>query len=113
MKLLYVKGSPRGTSSQSAKVAATFLEAYRAKHPDAVKRFQLSINQGAAWADKNPDLARAALEKWLKTTVTKTRHFHADTIDPAMLQPFLDAATKYGLLSRRILVSEFTFSPPQ
>ena len=36
MKLLYVKGSPRGTSSQSAKVAATFLEAYRAKHPDAV-----------------------------------------------------------------------------
>jgi NitT/TauT family transport system substrate-binding protein len=83
------------------------------KHPDAVKRFQLSINQGAAWADKNPDLARAALEKWLKITVTKTRHFHSDTLDPALIQPFLDAATKYGLLSRRILVSEFTFSPPQ
>jgi FMN-dependent NADH-azoreductase len=36
MKLLYVKGSPRAASSQSAKVAATFLESYKTKHPDAV-----------------------------------------------------------------------------
>ena len=36
MKLLFVKGSPRGASSQSAKVAESFLAEYRARHPDAV-----------------------------------------------------------------------------
>src|ERR1700722_411258 len=35
MKLLYVKGSPRGDSARSAKVATAFLDAYRAKNPDA------------------------------------------------------------------------------
>ena len=35
MKLLYVKGSPRGTSSQSTKVAEAALTAYRSKNPGA------------------------------------------------------------------------------
>lgn len=35
MKLLYVKGSPRGDRSKSAQVADAFLDAYRAKHPGA------------------------------------------------------------------------------
>ena len=35
MKLLYVKGSPRGASSQSTKVAEATLAAYRKKNPSA------------------------------------------------------------------------------
>ncbi|MGG1948939.1 NAD(P)H-dependent oxidoreductase [Trinickia sp. NRRL B-1857] len=35
MKLLYVKGSPRGDRSRSAQVAALFIAAYRARHPNA------------------------------------------------------------------------------
>lgn len=35
MKLLYVKGSPRGASSQSTKVAEATLAAYRKKNPGA------------------------------------------------------------------------------
>ncbi len=35
-KLLYVKCSPRGERSKSAKLDEAFLAAYRAKHPDAV-----------------------------------------------------------------------------
>ncbi|MFP6560159.1 FMN-dependent NADH-azoreductase [Paraburkholderia sp. B3] len=35
MKLLYVKGSPRGDRSRSAQVAAAFIETYRARHPNA------------------------------------------------------------------------------
>lgn len=33
MKLLFVKGSPRGKQSTSARVADSFLSAYRARHP--------------------------------------------------------------------------------
>ena len=36
MKLLYVKGSPRGERSRSAQVAAAFVAAWKAKHPDGV-----------------------------------------------------------------------------
>ncbi len=35
MKLLYVKGSPRGEKSTSARVAESFLSAYRTKNPGA------------------------------------------------------------------------------
>ena len=36
MKLLVVKGSPRGTSSKSGEVAAAYITAYKAKNPGAV-----------------------------------------------------------------------------
>lgn len=36
MKLLVVKGSPRGTSSKSGEVAAAYIAAYKAKNPNAV-----------------------------------------------------------------------------
>ena len=35
MKLLFIKGSPRGASSQSTKAAEAFLAAYRSKNPGA------------------------------------------------------------------------------
>lgn len=36
MKLLVVKGSPRGASSKSGEVAAIYIEAYKARNPTAV-----------------------------------------------------------------------------
>lgn len=36
MKLLVVKGSPRGTSSKSGEVAAAYIAAYKAKNPNAI-----------------------------------------------------------------------------
>lgn len=83
---------------------------WAAKNPDLVRKFQLAINEGAAWADANPELAKATLEKWLKTKITKMRHFHSDTLDPAMIQPLLDVATKYGTLSRPMTASELIYS---
>lgn len=35
MKLLYIKGSPRGGKSKSGHVAESFLDSYRANHPEA------------------------------------------------------------------------------
>jgi NitT/TauT family transport system substrate-binding protein len=84
---------------------------WAAKNPDALKRFRLAISEAADWADKNPDLAKQALGKWLKTHITKIRHFHADTIDAAMMQPFLDAAKKYGILQRPVSASDLIYPP--
>jgi len=85
--------------------------AYAAKNPDVVRRFQLAINQADAWADRNPDLARAALEKWLKMKFVKFRKGHVTTLDPAMIQPMLDFAAKYKFLPRPMNASEMIYTP--
>lgn len=36
MKLLFIKGSPRGEKSKSGQIGSSFIAAYRAKHPGAV-----------------------------------------------------------------------------
>jgi FMN-dependent NADH-azoreductase len=42
MKLLYVKGSPRGERSKSAQIASAFIDAYRERHPNAeIEEFDL------------------------------------------------------------------------
>jgi ABC-type nitrate/sulfonate/bicarbonate transport system substrate-binding protein len=86
---------------------------YVAKNPDVIRRFALSINQGAAWADKNPPLARAALEKWLKIKDARFRHGHVDTLDPALVQPMLDFAAKYKFLPRPVAASEMIYTAPK
>lgn len=49
MKLLFVKGSPRGEKSTSTRVADSFLSAYRAKHPDA------QIDEIDLWQEPLPE----------------------------------------------------------
>lgn len=49
MKLLYIKGSPRGDRSRSAQVADAFLAAYRDKHPGA------EIEELDLWQAKLPE----------------------------------------------------------
>jgi NitT/TauT family transport system substrate-binding protein len=87
---------------------------YAAKNPDVVRRFQLSINQAAAWSDRNPELARQALQKWLKIKdVTFRKGQHTDTLDPALVQPMLDFAAKFKFLSRTLPASEMIYAPPK
>lgn len=49
MKLLFVKGSPRGASSHSTKVAEAALTAYRSKHPSA------TIDEVDLWQTRLPE----------------------------------------------------------
>ena len=38
-----------------------------------------------------------------------TRCSYAETVNPAQIQPLLDAATKYGILSRAVAASELIY----
>mgnify|MGYP002538085855 CR=1 FL=1 len=49
MKLLFVKGSPRGKQSTSARVADSFLSAYRARHPN------VQIDEIDLWQEPLPE----------------------------------------------------------
>lgn len=85
--------------------------AFAVKNPDVIRRFQLSINEGAAWAERNPELGRAALEKWLKLKTTRLRHLHSDKLEPSLMQAILDFATKYGMLSKPVNAADLIYAP--
>lgn len=68
-------------------------------HPDAVRKFAAAINQAAAWATRNPVAAAAVLQKYMKVTYPRAHEYHGRTLDPAFIQPILDASYRYKLLT--------------
>lgn len=55
---------------------------------------------------KNPAAAAAVLRKYLKTTQLLAHEQHARSLDPAMLQPLIDAAYKYNVLPKPLDVRD-------
>jgi NitT/TauT family transport system substrate-binding protein len=74
-------------------------EDWAAQHPDAARKFAAAINQAGAWATRNPVAAAAVLQKYMKVTYTRAHEYHARTVDPAFIQPIIDAAVRYKLLT--------------
>lgn len=88
MKLLYVKGSPRGEKSTSTRVAESFLTTYRAKHPRA------KIDAIDLWQENLPefdgDKAAAKMSFFGEGTLEGTRKTAWDQI-VAITQRFTNA----------------------
>ncbi len=70
------------------------------RNGDTIKRFTGAINDASAWAVKNPEAAATTLQKYMKVTFTRAHEYHARTLDPALIQPLLDAAAHYKVLDR-------------
>jgi NitT/TauT family transport system substrate-binding protein len=68
-------------------------------HPDAVARFQVAIKRTAAWANVHRKEAGDILLRYLKmdpeVAATMRMPQFALTLDPALLQPPIDATSKY------------------
>lgn len=75
-------------------------------NPDTVRKFAAALNEASAWAVKNPDAAGAVLRKYLRTTTQQAHERHARSLDPALLQPLVDAAVRYNILPRPIDIRE-------
>ena len=69
------------------------------QHPDVVRKFAAAINQAGAWATRNPVAAAAVLQKYMKVTYSTAHEYHGRTLDPAFIQPVLDASVRYKLLT--------------
>jgi NitT/TauT family transport system substrate-binding protein len=79
---------------------------WASSHPDQVRRFQVAINQAAAWAVQNPEAAAQVLGKYLKINMQRAHEYHARSLDPSLVQPLLDGAVRYKILSRPIKAEE-------
>jgi NitT/TauT family transport system substrate-binding protein len=68
-------------------------------HPDLVKRFSKAMSQTADWANKNQAASAEMLTKYTKIEVAPgmKRTVYADKLEPALVQPLIDASAKYGI----------------
>ena len=79
---------------------------WAAKNPETIRKFTAAINDASAWAAKNPEAAATVLQKYMKVTFSRAHEYHNRTLDPAYIQPLLDAAFKYKALDRPMNASE-------
>lgn len=84
-------------------------EDWAKQNPDVVRKFAAAINQAAAWATKNPVAAAGVLQKYLKVNYARAHEYHARTLDPAFIQPILDAAFRYKYLTTPVTADELIF----
>jgi NitT/TauT family transport system substrate-binding protein len=68
------------------------------KNKDAARRFADAVVQAGQWSMQNPEPAALILQKYLKTKATRATVKFGTVLDPALVQPFCDAAARYKLL---------------
>lgn len=84
----------------------SFLE----RNPAAAKQFMAALHQAAAWANRNHEATGAVLVKLTKipqATIDKmARVVYVETLDPALIQPVIDATAQYKFLAARFQAQE-------
>jgi NitT/TauT family transport system substrate-binding protein len=75
-------------------------------HPDLVRKFADVMAQTADWANANHAAAAAILFKYTKGDVGKSRVRFGRRLDPALIQPVLDAGYRYKALKRAARAGE-------
>ena len=83
---------------------------WAAKNPAVVKAFAEAVAESAQWANANPDKAAAILEKYTKiaadTAQPHARMTFAQTLDPSLVQPVIDAGARYKIIAKPYAAAE-------
>jgi NitT/TauT family transport system substrate-binding protein len=80
--------------------------AWANENKSTVRSFAKSVVEGTQWSLANQARAVTLLSDWTKLKADRLRQPMATTLDPAMLQPLLDAAVTYKLLARPLVASD-------
>jgi NitT/TauT family transport system substrate-binding protein len=84
------------------------------KNPVAAQKFIVACRQTAQWANKNKVESGAIIEKISKipaaTVGEMNRVVYAENLDPALMQPVIDATALYKFLPRTFNVTEMFWS---
>jgi NitT/TauT family transport system substrate-binding protein len=76
-------------------------KAWVAAHPDAAKKFIAVIEQTARWANAHQTESLQILRDAAKTDYPSTMHraLYSEQLDPALFQPVIDNAAKFGAIA--------------
>jgi NitT/TauT family transport system substrate-binding protein len=84
---------------------------------DVAKRFTAAVVKAGVWANAHPSESADILIKYSKIDPalmhSMARAVYASTLDPAQVQPVIDASVKYGVLAKSFPASEILWSPPK
>ena len=97
-----VMGKPYDAIGSRWQIGAWFAtRSWAAEHPDAAKRFVAVMQQTARWANAHQDESLKLLGDVSKVDYPKSMHrsIYAEKIEPAMFQPVIDSAAKYGAIA--------------
>jgi NitT/TauT family transport system substrate-binding protein len=89
-------------------IAAYFARSdWVAAHPEAARAFAAAMAETARWANANHAQSAQILAKYLKVppAPNQTRTPYAETLDPALLQPLIDAAAKSKMIKEPLAAS--------
>jgi NitT/TauT family transport system substrate-binding protein len=91
-------------------------EAWIAAHPDAARRMRAALRAAAHWYNGHrPETVQfvATLTKQDPAVVERSvRSLFGETSDPALIQPVIEVAARYGILKRSFPASELLANIP-
>jgi NitT/TauT family transport system substrate-binding protein len=92
-------------------------DAWIAKNPEAVRRFRSAIQKTAIWANAHHDKSAEILLKYLKLdpdvakNMRRAAYDTSGTLNPGLMQPVIDAAARYGTLTKSFPATELIAQP--
>ena len=117
MTFAAAKGSYRLISLTEKNLAPQFAVAgwstttdWARKHPDLAKKFIAVMSQTARWANANHTQSAQILSTIAKMPVDVAnkmeRAYYGERLEPALLQPVIDATAKYGVIAKPFPAAE-------
>jgi NitT/TauT family transport system substrate-binding protein len=89
-------------------------ESWAKSNGDALRRFDTALREAGRWANNPANRAKSAaiLEKYTKIAMgpENTRILYADTLEPALIQPVIDASAKFKVLKAPFPAAEFIYT---
>lgn len=80
-------------------------------NPETARKFAEVIQRTAEWANENPEESAEILQNYTEITPetinSMTRSTTAESLDPALIQPVIDAAAEYEVIESPFNASEF------
>lgn len=86
-------------------------------HPDLAKKFKTAIARASAWANSHHHESAAILARQTKVTLkvadTMTRATYGTDLKADLIAPVIDAAVKYGVVTKRVPVEDLIWKAPE
>jgi NitT/TauT family transport system substrate-binding protein len=90
-------------------------DAWLAAHADTAARFVRAMREASEWGNTHRAESAVMIERIMHVDAsvgaTMNRATYGTDLDPALLQPVLDAALRYGILSRPVPVNDLIWRP--
>jgi NitT/TauT family transport system substrate-binding protein len=87
-------------------------DTWSAQNGETIRRFRAAIAKAGVWGNAHPDESAAILARYSKMsvetirTMARAKYDTTGTLDPALIQPVIDAAAKYGSIANSFPAAE-------